>query len=73
MSNKNPGAKHGKFPFKLLVIRVQYVPKTILTIAMTALDCLPELEGKTILLQTAHTSDTGLGGIELQLTWKASP
>lgn len=49
------------------------LPKTVLTIVMATLDCLPELEGKTILLKTIHTSDTGFGGIELQLTWKASP
>lgn len=35
--------------------------------------CLPELEGKTLLLMTPHTSDTELRGIELKLTWKPSP
>jgi hypothetical protein len=26
-------------------------------------------EGKTLLLKTLHTSDTGLGGTELELSW----
>lgn len=38
-----------------------------------ALDSLPELEGKTLLLLKTLSSDTGLGGIGLELTWKAPP
>jgi hypothetical protein len=33
----------------------------------------PEFEGKTILLKIPHTSDTGLGGSELELSWKLLP
>lgn len=32
--------------------------------------CVPELEGKTLLLQKLHTVHTGLGGIQLELAWK---
>lgn len=35
-----------------------------------ALGCLPEFKGKTLLLNTPHTLDTGFGGIMAELTWK---
>lgn len=35
-----------------------------------ALGCLLQLEPKTLLLKTPHTSDTGLGEIDLELIWK---
>lgn len=37
------------------------------TIAI-ALSCLPELEGKSLLLKALHTVDRGLGGLELGVT-----
>lgn len=36
----------------------------------TALGCLPEPEGKSLILKTLHTLDTGLEGNELELIWK---
>lgn len=33
-----------------------------------AFACLPELEGKTLLLKTRHSLKTGLGEVELELT-----
>lgn len=35
--------------------------------------CLPELEVKNLLLKTPFTVDTGLGGIELELTRSLCP
>lgn len=56
-------------PFELLVRRVQETPQTV-QVSANALGCLPEFEGETVLLKIPETSDTGLGGIELDLTWK---
>ena len=33
-----------------------------------AFACLPELEGKALLLKTGHSLETGLGEVELELT-----
>lgn len=41
--------------------------KTLQVIAI-ALCCLPEPEGKRLLLKTAHSSDTALGGIKMELS-----
>lgn len=43
------------------------------TILATDIDCLPEFECKTILLQTKHNSDTELGRIELELVQNLLP
>lgn len=39
---------------------VQETPKSFQTIVVV-LGCLPEVKGKSLLLKTAHTSDTGKG------------
>lgn len=44
-------------------------PKTVLAITL-AFGCLPELDGKTLLLKTAHTFVTGYGEIKLVLSGK---
>ena len=50
---------------------IQETPK--ITQAITkVLGYLPELENKTLLFKTVHTSDTELGVIEQDLTWKTS-
>lgn len=49
----------------LLSRDVQESPQTVETVAI-ALGCPPELEGKTLLLKTPHTSDTGLRGIKVE-------
>ena len=51
---------------------VQETP-TVTQAIDTALDNLPELEGKTVLLKTEHTSESGIGAAKLELTWKAVP
>lgn len=38
-----------------------------------AFGCLPDLEGKLLLLKVSPTSDTGLEEIDLELTWKPHP
>lgn len=47
-------------------------PKTIWAVSF-GLGSLPELEGKALLLLKTHSPVTGLGGVELKLTWKAPP
>ena len=56
----------------LVRIVVQEIPKITQAIA-TILDYLPELELKTLRLKIGHISDTGLGAMELELTWKPPP
>lgn len=56
-----------KYPSKLLVWIIQEISKITQAIAI-AFDCLSEFEGKTLLLKTGHTSDTGLGEIKMKLT-----
>ena len=65
--NKNSRARHGKPPFELLVRGAQKIPLAGKAIAIV-LGCLPELEGKTLLLKTPCTLDTGRGGISVELT-----
>lgn len=36
----------------------------------STLGYLPQCEGKALFLKASHTSDIGLGGIELKLPWK---
>ena len=62
LSNKNSGARHWKPAFELLVRGAQKIPLTKKAIAIV-LGCFPELEGKTLLLKTPCTLDTGLRGI----------
>lgn len=38
-----------------------------------ALSCLPEIAGRSLLLKTTSTLDTGLRGINLDLTQKPPP
>lgn len=54
---------YGKLPFELLVMGVQENHKTKWAIAI-ALGYLPEFEGKM-----PYASDTGLEGIQQNLTW----
>lgn len=46
--------------------------KSFKTILAIDIDCLPEFECKTILLQKKHNSDTELGRIELEPVQKTS-
>lgn len=55
-------------PFEFLARRIQETPKTIQVIANT-LGCLPEFDCKTTLLKILETSDTGLGGIDLEASY----
>ena len=57
LCNKNLGGRHGE------------LLKMTCT-AATTLGYLPQCEGKALFLKPSHTSDTGLGGIELELPWK---
>lgn len=43
---------------------------TILVIFL-ALGCLPDLDGQSSILNTTHSSDIELGGIELEMTLKS--
>lgn len=54
----------------LLVFVVQIILQIMRAFA-TALSCLPALEGKSLLLKKPHTSDTGHGILERNLTLKA--
>lgn len=46
-------------------------PQPLITQAIAAaLDYLQELEGKTLLLKTTHSTETELGAMELELTWE---
>lgn len=51
---------------------VQEIPKIIKNMAI-AFGCLQEPKGKTQLLKTSCTLDTGLGRFELVVTWKPPP
>lgn len=56
--------------FKYLLVRqIQDSPKTICAIVI-AYGCPLECEGKTALLKTPHTLDTGLRGTKLEPTWE---
>lgn len=61
----------GKPPLDLLSGESKTTP-TISAVSIT-LAFVPELEAKTLVLQITYASGTGLGGIKLGLTWKASP
>lgn len=66
LKNKNR-ARHEKLPFMLLVSwNLRDFPRNI----GIALGCLIEFEGKSLLLNKPHSSDTGLGGSKLESTWK---
>lgn len=56
----------------MLVRGVSETPQTIEAITV-AFGCFPEVEGKFLLLKIPCTSDIGLGGSELDLTWKPHP
>lgn len=53
----------------MLVREVLLLPK-ITQASATALDYLQEFEGKTLLLKRGPILDTGLGALELEVTWK---
>ena len=60
----------GNFPSRGSPEAFKYKKSNILTLSLVAL----ELEGNILLLKkTPHTLDTGLGIIELGLTWKPLP
>lgn len=65
-------AKQREPPFEFLIKRVQGILQTIHTIVI-ALGCFSELEDKTLLLKTPHTSNIELGGIKLGLILEALP
>lgn len=59
-------------PFDLLVRGYLETPRKEYVIDLV-LGCFPEFEEKILFLKIAHTVDTGLRGIVLELTWKPSP
>lgn len=65
--NKSPSTRHRNPLFELLVRGVQEILQRIQAPAM-AFCCLLELEDKTQLLKTTHAWDTGLRGLDLELT-----
>ena len=52
--DKNPSVKGRLLLYELLVKETPKVPQTIQAIT-TAAGCVPELNGKSLLLKTAHT------------------
>lgn len=56
-SDKNRNTRQEKQSFELLVRIVQETPKTLQNIVIT-FGCLPEVEGKSLLLKTPCTSET---------------
>lgn len=57
-SNKQSNTNDENIFYELLVMAVQETPKPLQAVA----DCLPEVEGRFLLLETLCTSDTGSRG-----------
>jgi hypothetical protein len=61
---QNPSIQHGK------VRGIHETPRIIHAIAFVF---LLELDGKTLLWRISHTTSTGVGEKEIELTWKPPP
>lgn len=66
--NKNSNAQHEYLSMKCWSQTLQRAPKAK-PIAV-AFICAPELDGKTLLLKSPHTSVTGSTAIKSELSWK---
>ena len=51
----------------------QGYPRVYQTGVNVDLGCLPEFQGKSLLMKTPCISDPVLKGIEMELTWKPPP